>query len=110
MLFFVEGCGATLKVSRYTDAQYAPTDANKIEVYSTSLPEKKYIELAEIKLSAGKDVERIKVEASKLGADAIIINGAAYNTSYINFSNGFAVSQSQGVGIKCVAVKFKEMI
>jgi hypothetical protein len=112
-LFFVAGC---VTVSKYTTLKYTPTDANKIEVYSTSIPKKEYIELAEI--SCLSDVMKLKEEAAKLGADAIIITGTAgtihhpdtYNFSggtSGNFSGVHSGGYSEQYGIRCIAIKFR---
>ncbi|MCA6073182.1 MAG: hypothetical protein LE178_06640, partial [Endomicrobium sp.] len=91
---------------KYADGQYAPTDVNKIEVYSTSVPERKYIELAEIRLSSGRNIEKVKVEASKLGADAIIISGATCTRKTVWWLWWWPCVKEDG--IKCVAIKFKK--
>jgi hypothetical protein len=71
--FCFSGC---LEINRYTSKVYPIRDENEIEVYSFSLPKKEYIEIAEI-LSSSASVYKLKKEASKLGADAIIIVGPA---------------------------------
>jgi hypothetical protein len=93
---FVAGC---VTVSKYANAKYSPTDANKIEVYSTSVPKKEYVELAKISYSLGRDTEKLKEEAAKLGADAIILteDTTAKHTD---------VSSERPRG-GCVAIKFK---
>ncbi|MCA6069990.1 MAG: hypothetical protein LE180_02565 [Endomicrobium sp.] len=96
----LSGCATVIGTYKYADGQYAPTDVNKIEVYSTSVPERKYIELAEIRLSSGRNIEKVKEEASKLGADAIIISGATCIRWWWP-----CVKED---GIKCVAIKFKK--
>jgi hypothetical protein len=103
-LFFVASC-ATVDTVKYTDTQYPPTDASKIEVFSSSVPKKEYIELGEITLSSGRSLEKVKAEAAKLGANAIIIVGAARINSYsIGFGNTITTEEE---GCKCVAIKFK---
>ena len=104
MFCLLSGCATVIGTYKYTDDQYAPADVNKIEVYSTSVPERKYIELAEIRLSSGRNIEKVKVEASKLGADAIIISGA----TCIRGNVWCSCVCTKEDGIKCVAIKFKK--
>ncbi|GHT60746.1 hypothetical protein AGMMS49531_06950 [Endomicrobiia bacterium] len=128
-LFFVAGCAAaTISSVKYTSAEYPPpTDASKIEVYSTTTPKKEYIELAEISLSSGRELVGIKVEAARLGADAIILTGPyEINTSTKSSNKSSKNQQSSSfvaiivdamadidskeveeVGVRCVAIKFK---
>ncbi|GHT36616.1 hypothetical protein AGMMS49593_01960 [Endomicrobiia bacterium] len=122
-LFFVAGCtAATIRSVKYTSAKYPPpTDASKIEVYSTTTPKKEYIELAEITLSSGRELEGIKVEAARLGADAIILTGPyEINTSTESskdqqysplllaiIMDNIVSKEVEEVGVRCVAIKFK---
>jgi hypothetical protein len=96
-IFFVAGC---VTVSEYTKSQHAPTDASKIEVYSTSVPKREYVELAKINYSLGRDIAKLKEEAAKLGADAIILTEDATTIKHTDGSS----EQSRG---GCVAIKFK---
>ncbi|GHT44610.1 hypothetical protein AGMMS49936_00240 [Endomicrobiia bacterium] len=124
--FFVAGCtAATIRSVKYTSAKYPPpTDASKIEVYSTTTPKKEYIELAEIALSSGRELEGIKVEAARLGADAIILTGpykintlteseSSENQQYsplllATITDDIVFSKEvEEVGVRCVAIKFK---
>ncbi|GHT59860.1 hypothetical protein AGMMS50222_05430 [Endomicrobiia bacterium] len=91
--FSIASC---VSVNKYVTTRYAPTNADKIEVYSTQLPKKEYIELAEIK-SQEEDIMTLKEEAAKLGADAIIMTGA-------NSVNANTIHTPEA---KCVAIKFK---
>ncbi|GHT53784.1 hypothetical protein AGMMS50233_00440 [Endomicrobiia bacterium] len=77
-----------MSVNKYVDTQICPTNADKIEVYSTQLPKKEYIELAEIE-SQKEDAITLKEEAAELGANAIIMAKA----NSIN-ANTIAHSQS----------------
>ncbi|GHT60750.1 hypothetical protein AGMMS50222_07050 [Endomicrobiia bacterium] len=101
-LFFVAGC-VTISSVRYVSAEYPPTDASKIEVYSTTTPKKEYIELAEITLSSGRELEAIKTEAARLGADAIIVPGPHKIGSMTSYRDSSANTK----GVRCVAIKFK---
>jgi hypothetical protein len=122
-LFFISGCITfdSIESARFRDNQYAPTDASKIEVFSTSFPKKEYIGLAVITLSSGRGLEKVKAEAAKLGADAIIIVGAArtrtHSTSKTSNSNNSSLLfrlvaddttfTTTEEGRQCVAIKFK---
>ncbi|GHT36619.1 hypothetical protein AGMMS49593_01970 [Endomicrobiia bacterium] len=124
--FFIAGCATTSSVM-YTNVKYPPTDASKIEVYSTTTPKKEYIELAEIPLSSHQFffvrekyfqptqqlLEKVKEEAARLGADAIImpVSGprkfSYRDPSYTRLPctvDPYAIDTSTGV---CVAIKFK---
>jgi hypothetical protein len=120
-LFFISGCITvdSVESARFRDNQYAPTDASKIEVFSTSFPKKEYIGLAVITLSSGRSLEKVKAEAAKLGADAIIIVGAAsihsIKTSNSNNNSSLLLNliandtiiTTTEEGRQCVAIKFK---
>ncbi|MDR0398641.1 hypothetical protein [Candidatus Endomicrobiellum devescovinae] len=93
------GC---VSVSRYTNKIYAPTDANDIEVYSTTLPKRPYIEIAEIILEDSKSVHKLKKEGAKLGADAIIILGSAS----ISTRASWVSYVSEESGRKAIAIKY----
>ncbi|GHT54584.1 hypothetical protein AGMMS50233_03000 [Endomicrobiia bacterium] len=101
-LFFVAGC-ATISSVKYTNAEYPPTDASKIEVYSTTTPKKEYVELAEITLSSRRELEAVKAEAARLGADAIIVPGPHKVSSMTSYRD----SSTNTKGVRCVAIKFK---
>jgi flagellar capping protein FliD len=117
-LFFVAGCATTAvsaSSAKFRDAQYAPTDPSKIEVFSVAFPKKEYIGLAVIKSSSEKDLEKAKIEAAKLGADAIIIiawNKAHSQRDYYRAADGSYVTGASRTTItqdrsQCVAIKFK---
>jgi hypothetical protein len=105
-LFFVAGC-ATVGTIKYTSTRYAPTDANKIEVFSSAIPKKEYIELAEITLSSGRNLKKVKAKAAKLGADAIILTGPL-SLQATKSSFFFIVNEDvEQIGLRCIAIKFK---
>lgn len=71
LIFILQGCvitGTTL-----SDKKYEPTDASKIELYYSKMPNREYDEIAFIYLSniLGRDKD-LKIAAAKLGANAII--------------------------------------
>ncbi|GHT54580.1 hypothetical protein AGMMS50233_02980 [Endomicrobiia bacterium] len=104
-LFFVAGCAATISSVKYTNAEYPPpTDASKIEVYSTITPKKEYIELAEITLSSGRELETVKAEAARLGADAVIPTGPSKLHITSSALIGTKIVEAK---LRYVAIKFK---
>jgi hypothetical protein len=101
--FIIMGC---ITIYRYDNIRYTPTNENEIEVYSTTLPQKSYIEIAEIVLEDSKSVHKLKKEAAKLGADAIIIIGSASISSYVGVWSGWGSSESVESGRKAIAIKY----
>ncbi len=78
-----------------------------IDVFITQKPDVPYTEIAIIKcedLTNKTTIGRIKKNARKLGADAIIITGAAGTSGYAN-ANGFYSSSDSGYS--AVAIKYK---
>ncbi len=81
-----------------------PADA-PIEVFVTKKPSKEYVEIAIIGFGNGHDeaiINAIKVEARKVGADAIIIMGRAGS-----LSSGHTTG-NEASGLTAVAIKYKE--
>jgi hypothetical protein len=92
---------------------FPPTDSDEIEVYSTSFPKKPYIEIAEILINS-KNVYKLKREAAKLGADAVLIVGSktiigsTFGSVVGLFSSAFgsASSSTTESGRKAIAIKY----
>jgi hypothetical protein len=98
----LSGC---LEVNRYTAKIYPPTDEDEIEVYSISSPTRPYVEIAEI-LGSSKNVYKLKREAYKLGADAIIIVGSnSIKTSFF-LASLVPNSVTREKGRKAIAIKY----
>jgi hypothetical protein len=100
--FSLLGC---MSVTRYTNKIYAPTNADEIEIYSTTLPKRPYIEIAEIILHK-KSVDKLKKEGVKLGSDAIIILGSASKSSLGSVGENFLYVNNVNSGRKAVAIKY----
>ncbi|MDR1434747.1 hypothetical protein [Candidatus Endomicrobiellum devescovinae] len=101
--FCFAGCISTYK---YTSKLFPPRDENEIEVYSITLPARPYIEIAEI-VGSSKDVLKLKREAFKLGADAIIIVGSeGTKTSVGVCSSSFLTKVTKAGGRKAIAIKY----
>lgn len=86
-----------------------PANAN-IEVFSTSVPERPYIEIGEITARNRNqqiNLDQIIAEARKMGADAVILKGSVgFSTAIVPVGN-MAVGVSKEYGQKAVAIKWK---
>ncbi|MFI3285798.1 MAG: hypothetical protein R3Y08_04015 [Rikenellaceae bacterium] len=84
----------------------------QIDTYVTNKPECKYTEIAIIKYDSGfggeTDIETIKAEARKIGADAIIITGSAGVSSYAIPMGNMSYVSSEASGTSAVAIKYKD--
>jgi len=75
----VAGCGGPQpKVMRYTNQTFSPTD--HVEILRTSIPDRQYIEIAEISIKVKKGNKKsaatlLSEKAAKLGADALLLMG-----------------------------------
>jgi hypothetical protein len=75
-------------------------------MYSTTLPKRPYIEIAEIILEDSKSVHKLKKEGAKLGADAIIILGSASISNVCSMYGGWGISAGAESGRKAIAIKY----
>lgn len=102
LCFCISGC-TTVSINRFTETEYSSVeDSEDIEIFHLGhhipIP---YTELAEITL-ARKNVCKLKEEAAKLGADAVIILGPArtgFLSNHINFRRQFLSLISFGLGV-----------
>jgi len=75
----VVGCaGPQPKVMRYTYQNFSPTE--HVEILRTTIPDRQYIEIAEISIKVKKGnresaVTLLSEKAAKLGADALLLMG-----------------------------------
>lgn len=103
-LFLVTSCASVTMLGSAYPARSA--DA-QVDVYLTNMPECEYTEIAIIKSNVGisndYDIDLIKTEARKLGADAVIITGAAESASYVHTKNYISTQES---GMAVVAIKY----
>jgi len=89
---------------------YPPKPDNfQVEIYRTKVPERDYIEIAEVsnKDSNNNYAKRsVMDKARKLGADAIIILGAAGSGGVGIPSGNVVISSTYEYGIRAVAIKY----
>jgi hypothetical protein len=106
-IFIFSGC-ASMEVNRYLYEIYPP-NTKEIKIHSITLPKEPFIELAEI-TEDPKDIYKLKEEAAKLGADAIIIIGPAYikNTYTGSFWNW--TKDTKAKGYKAIAIKYTDNV
>jgi len=91
------GCGSSASMSRLNDGITAgtPTDATHIKVFASRDIGREYVELGSVSVSVHDEldgkvyIQRIKEEAAKIGADAVV--------GYVQY----------GTSAAGVAVKFK---
>jgi hypothetical protein len=89
LVFFVLASCGTVRVTKTDKVRYNPTDPNKVEILLTR-PEKPYEELGTVKATgfgtSGLDNDKmystIRVKVAPLGANAVILSGSHYVTSY----------------------------
>jgi hypothetical protein len=103
-VFIFPGCSATnsINVNKYLfDEMYVPSNIKQIRIHSISFPKEPFIELATITTEDIKDMYKLKEEAAKLGADAIVILGPT------NITDKFGMAKS---GYKTVAIKYTDNV
>jgi hypothetical protein len=86
-----------------------PADA-QIQVFSTTLPDKPYIEIAEITCgdtSSKWNMEQILIQARKIGADAVILKGNVGSYAGAVPVGNMAVAVAEGYGLRAVAIRWK---
>ena len=94
-----------------------PPSAN-IDIYYTNKPEKKYEEIAMIKVGDTDDdwsIKQIKLKARELGADAAIIIGRPGSYVFVtgagssanSFSTSTGVGAGQSYGLEAIAIRYK---
>ena len=86
----------------------APTD--KIDIYYTKIPERKYDEVANISVGDTDDdwsIKQIILKARELGADGVIIVGRVGSYAISTASNPILVSAGEGYGLVAIAIKYK---
>ena len=95
-------CSTYVKVRPIATTAYPPTTA--CEVFTTTTPDKPYIELAMIEVyQGGNSIEIAKKKAMGLGADAIILTGRA-NYGAVAVAPGIVGAAEKMI---FVAVKYK---
>jgi hypothetical protein len=102
------------------NAVFEPTYTEEIEIYSTGFPIKPYTEIAQIVLKSRiteKTINKLKEEAAKIGANAVIITGPAQKggingglVKLISGAIGWSIGASleEDIGWKAVAVKYND--
>jgi len=91
---------------------FSPKSENEtIEIFKNNRPNRQYIEIAEITYEKN-DLNAIVSKAKELGADAVIITGAAGVEAHSTLMTvldpeDFHSSKAQEYGLKAVAIKYK---
>jgi accessory colonization factor AcfC len=95
---------------------YGPAAPSKaldaeVQVFSTSLPDRPYVELGEIITTNHNNqtnLEQIKAEARKMGADAVILQGATRAVSAtMPIGGGITAGTSRQYGLRAVGIRWK---
>ncbi len=96
-------------VTMVGDAYPERSEDAKIDVYITKEPTQEYTEIAILKCSSIGDessMESIKTKARKLGADGLIVIGAAETSGVGGSAGHIGVYSSSESGFKVVAIKY----
>ena len=100
---------AKAKVTMYQEA-YPPKEENeKVDIYRSKTPEKKYIEIAEISCGDTDDnwsMKQVIITARGIGADGIIIIGRAGSYGIGVPIGNIVYTSSEGYGIRAIAIKY----
>lgn len=104
-------CCAVPKVIMF-DSPFPPKPADaKIQIFSAAMPDRPFIEIAEISCSASSDkynMKHILIKARQIGADALILKGNT-GSSAVAFPVGkVAVAGSSGYGLRFTAIRWKD--
>jgi len=109
VLFALTACGLpSVQAVRYTMDTFEPT--TNVEVLQTWPRDRKYIEIAELEVSAGDQANNALLDKAKeMGADAIVIEPAhRHGQAYVPI--GGALSESRAVtlnSVRAIAIKFE---
>ena len=116
MLFSCKSTGFMMgkaKVTMLIDVSYpAKAETEDIDVYSTKKPAKDYVEFALVKCADTNNewcIKQIKAKAREIGADGIIITGAAASEGIgVPMGNISYITSNTPYGLSAVAIKYKE--
>jgi hypothetical protein len=102
---------AKAKVTMYQEAYPPKEDNETIDVYRSKIPDKEYIEFAE--LSCGDtdenwSMKQIIIKAREIGADGIIIIGRAVSYGIGVPIGNMVYTSSEGYGIRAIAIKYDD--
>lgn len=90
---------------------YPAKDINeKIDVFSSTRPDLKYVEIAQISCGDTDDslnMRQILIKAREVGADAIILTGRSGALAMGVPIGNMAVASAQGYGFNAIAIKYK---
>jgi hypothetical protein len=96
LVLALSGCAPGVRTAMFRPA-FPPTE--EVDVYRTKMPERPYIEIAEIKTDARGDwLGRLKGEAASMGADAIIVLGHELDRTYYPHSPFGTFGLGLGIG------------
>ena len=110
------GCASTgflmakPKITHYGQIYPAKSNSEQVDVFTTSRPNRAYIEIAEITCGDTDDswnMKQILMKAKELGADAIIVTGKSGSYGVGVPVGNMSYVASEAYGISAIAVKYK---
>lgn len=120
----ISGCASTgflmakPEVTMLGEAGIPKSPMANIDIYYTNKPDKKYEEIAIIKVGDTDDdwsLKQIKIKAREIGADSVIIIGRPGSYVYVtgmgtgtdSFSTSAGIGVGEGYGLEVIAVRYK---
>lgn len=117
LTFILTGCASTgflmakPKVTMFRNAYPPKNDKANIDVYMTTMPTKKYVELAKITCADTNEkwcLQQISKKAREIGADAVIVVGKAGSLG-IGIPMGYSTYVvNEEYGMTVIAIKYKK--
>lgn len=96
-------------VTVFGQTYLAKTADAKVDVFSTTKPDRKYTEIAQIKCGDTDDtwnIGQILMKAREIGADAIIITGKSGSYGVGVPIGNMTYATEEGYGISAIAIKY----
>ena len=124
LVLVVTGCASTgflmasPEVTMIGKAGAPKSSSENIDIYYTNKPDKKYEEIAIIKVGDTDDdwsINQIKLKARELGADGAIIIGRPGSYVFVtgagssknSFSTSTGVGAGESYGLEAIAIRYK---
>jgi hypothetical protein len=112
----LSGCASTgflmakPEVMMLGEASSPKASSDKIDIFYTKKPERKYDEIAKISVGDTDDdwsIKQIKIKARELGADGAIIIGRVGSYGIATGNNSMLLGVGEGYGLVAIAIKYK---